>query len=216
MKNNSSKEYADFQRKMIRAENGSGSGDVIIGCRAPMLRKMAGQHYSMLATVDLLKLLRSEYFEARTLALMIMVLRFQKGDAETKKRIADMYLDNILHINNWSLVDISAYHVIGEYFCSEDPIFEKLSCSGNMWENRIAIVATFAFIKRNDFRLTIKLCEKFMGHKHHLIHKACGWMLREVGKKNEETLVNFLRKNREKMPRIMFSYAKERLKNVQL
>jgi 3-methyladenine DNA glycosylase AlkD len=150
------------------------------------------------------------------LALMIMVLRFQNGDAETKKRIVDIYLDNIRYVNNWSLVDVSSYHIIGEYFSSRDSIFEELSCSDNLWENRIAIVATFAFIKRNDFSLTIKLCEKFMNHKHHLIHKACGWMLREVGKRNETTLVNFLRQNREEMPRIMFSYAKERLGNVRL
>jgi 3-methyladenine DNA glycosylase AlkD len=133
-----------------------------------------------------------------------------------KENVARTYLDNIRFINNWDLVDMSAHYIIGEHFQSDDPIFEKLSLSENLWENRIAVVATYAFIKRNDFDLTLQLCAKFITHEHHLIHKACGWMLREVGKRDETVLINFLRERRKNMPRIMLSYARERIRHVQI
>ncbi|MDR1361638.1 MAG: DNA alkylation repair protein [Holosporaceae bacterium] len=216
IKASSSEEYADFCRKMIRPQDAQEIDSVIIGCRITVLRKMARRFWRELAEESLLALLQSVYNEARTLALIIMVMRFQNRDTstETKKHLVDMYLDNLRHLNNWGLVDISAYHIIGEYFSPADPIFKKLANSNNLWENRIAIVATFAFIKRGEFAATLALSEKFMEHKHHLIHKACGWMLREVGKRNETVLVNFLRQNREKMPRIMLSYAKEKLHDL--
>jgi 3-methyladenine DNA glycosylase AlkD len=141
--------------------------------------------------------------------------RSSRQEENLQKDIVQMYLDNTKFINNWGLVDISAHHIVGKYFHSDDKIFETLSDSNDLWENRIAIVATQTFIKQSNFELTLRLCKKFLKHTHHLIHKACGWMLREVGKKDESVLVDFLQKHHKNMPRIMLSYAKERLKNMQ-
>ncbi|MDR2646286.1 MAG: DNA alkylation repair protein [Holosporaceae bacterium] len=213
IRNNASEDYAIFHRKLIRAENGYGKGDIVIGCRVPLLRKISQKYCDDVSTDDLLKLLRSEYHEARALALIIMLCRFRQGkDDASRHKIVDMYLSNTKFINNWDLVDISCSYIIGVYFPSNDPIFEKLSESSNLWENRIAMVSTHNFIRQNDFVLTLRLCEKFMKHQHHLIHKACGWMLREIGKRNEKTLIAFLSKHHKRMPRIMLSYANERLK----
>jgi 3-methyladenine DNA glycosylase AlkD len=105
---------------------------------------------------------------------------------------------------------------VGAYFDDADEIFWQLARSSSLWDNRIAIVSTYPFIKKDSFDLTLKLTKHFLDHEHHLIHKACGWMLREVGKRNEEVLINFLLEHHKNMPRIMFSYGKERLKNVQI
>jgi 3-methyladenine DNA glycosylase AlkD len=201
---------------MIQSENGYGRGDIVLGGRSPDLRKLSKKYCSLISSNDLLTLLQSKYHEARILALMIMVLKFQKGDENMRKNIVQMYLGNTNFINNWDLVDISSYHIIGAYFKPTDIIFEQLSNSENLWENRIAIVATYAFIKQNYFDLTLRLCEKFIKHDHHLIHKACGWMLREIGKRDENILINFLRRRYSTMPRIMLSYAKEKIKNTSL
>jgi 3-methyladenine DNA glycosylase AlkD len=216
IKSNSSENYAKFHRKMIQSEKGYGKGDLVIGCSMPNLRRIAQKHNFRLSLKNLSELIQSQYHEARTLALIIMINKFHTGDEPLRKSIVEIYLDNIKFINNWDLVDISSSHIIGAYFKIEDPIFERLSTSNSLWENRISIVSTHAFIKQNNFDLTLRLCERFMKHEHHLIHKACGWMLREIGKRNESVLLNFLRKYHAEMPRIMFSYAKERLKNVQI
>ncbi|MDR1982221.1 MAG: DNA alkylation repair protein, partial [Holosporaceae bacterium] len=190
IKSNASEDYAKFHRMMIQSESGYGKGDLVMGCRMPDLRKIAKKYCNGLSMDDLRNLLQSAYHEVRTLALIIMVQKFQ--DEKLRKDIVQMYLANTKFVNNWGLVDISAHHIIGKFFGSNDKIFDQLSDSNNLWENRIAIVATLFFIKQNDFRLTLRLCEKFLKHPHHLIHKACGWMLREVGKKDESVLVNFL------------------------
>jgi 3-methyladenine DNA glycosylase AlkD len=176
---------------------------------------MAKKYAGLSSESDLLSLLTSEYHDGRALALMIMVRQFQIGDESMRRRIVDTHLSHTSFINSWDLVDISAHHIVGTYFLHDDPIFERLSDSDDLWENRIAVVATYAHIKRGNFDTTLRLCQKFLHHKHHLIHKACGWMLREIGKRNESILLDFLRKNHSSMPRIMLSYAKERLKNVQ-
>ncbi|MDR2158018.1 MAG: DNA alkylation repair protein [Holosporaceae bacterium] len=209
IKNISSEKYAAFVRKMIQSETGYGKGDVVLGCKTPDLRKIAKKYQDAISMDDLLKLLQSQYHEVRILSLIIMRHKFQNENLQ--KNIVKMYLDNAGFINNWDLVDISARHIVGSYFSHDDDIFEQLSNSPDLWENRIAVVATHAFIGQNYFDLTLRLCKKFMTHKHHLIHKACGWMLREIGKKNENVLADFLRENHSHMPRIMLSYAKERL-----
>jgi 3-methyladenine DNA glycosylase AlkD len=216
IKNNASGEHAAFHRRMIQSDDGYGKGDIVIGCRIPTLRKIAKKYCDEMTLENLLQLLRSKYHEVRSLALMLMVQKFQFGDEKIKKQIIDMYLTNTQFINNWDLVDMSSYRIVGVYFEDSDQIFDMLSSSQDLWENRIAIVATLAFIKSNKFDTALRLCEKFMKHDHHLIHKACGWMLREVGKRNENILVDFLRQHHRHMPRIMQSYAKERLKHVSI
>ncbi|MDR2107537.1 MAG: DNA alkylation repair protein [Holosporaceae bacterium] len=216
IKAESSEKYAEFHRKMIQSENGYGKGDTVIGCPVPNLRKIAKKYCAEISLKDTEKLLQSNYHEARALALIIMTLQFQSGDETRRKNIMQIYLNNLKFVNNWDLVDISAPRTAGLYFKSEDPVFKRLSESENLWENRIAVVATLSFIKNGDFELTLKLCEKFLKHKHHLIHKACGWMLREIGKKSPEILIKFLRKHAADMPKIMLSYARERIRDVQI
>jgi 3-methyladenine DNA glycosylase AlkD len=210
----SSEKYAEFHRKMIQSEKGYGRGDRVMGCPMPNLRGIVKKYRSRITREDTERLLQSVYHEARTAALLIMTQEFRDGDGELRKNIIGMYMNNLGFINNWDLVDISAHRLPGAYFESDDPIFERLSESENLWENRIAVVATYSFIKRGDFGLTLKLCRKLMGHKHHLIHKACGWMLREVGKKDEKVLADFLRRYSAAMPRIMLSYARERIRKT--
>ncbi|MDR1375627.1 MAG: DNA alkylation repair protein [Holosporaceae bacterium] len=214
IKSASSEDYALFQRKMLQSVDGYGKGDLLLGCRVPHLRKIAQRH-RLVSEADLLRLLRSDYHEVRVLALLIMVWKFH-AIQNSREELVKMYLENVFFINNWDLVDLSCHHIIGSYFDPEDEIFERFSNSNNLWENRISIVSTQTFIKKDYFDLTLRLSKKFLKHQHHLIHKACGWMLREVGKRNEGVLKKFLREHRENMPRIMFSYAKERLLDLKL
>jgi 3-methyladenine DNA glycosylase AlkD len=123
----------------------------------------------------------------------------------------NIYLSNTSYIKNWDLVDLSFHKKIGAYFSEESDVFWKLSSSESLWENRIAVVSTFNFIKNHSFDLTMRLVGHLSNNPHHLIHKACGWMLREIGKKDESTLINFLTENRETLPKITLRYASERL-----
>lgn len=216
IKDNASEEYANFSRKMIQSEDGYGHGDIVIGCRVPDLRTIEKKYFMIASMEDVIELLHSEIHEIRLIALMIMISKFEKANADFKKEIVDVYLANAKYVNNWDLVDLSCYKIVGAYFDESDEIFWKLARSSLLWDNRIAIVSTCSFIKKDSFDLTLKLTEYFLNHEHHLIHKACGWMLREVGKRNEEVLINFLREHHKSMPRIIFSYAKEKLKNVQI
>lgn len=193
-----------FQTQM----GGYGYGDQIAGVRTPILRQIAKHNKDIsLDAVELL--LQEDLHEARFVALVILIHKFKKQQAD----VFDIYLRNTRFINNWDLVDISSPHIVGE-FCarmgSVDCIWE-LAKSNDLWENRISIVSSWAFVKRKDVTLTIELCKHFMNHKHHLIHKACGWMLREVGKKDEKCLINFLNQHKIGLPRVTFSYAKERI-----
>lgn len=206
--------YADEKRvlqteKFLQTQlGGYGYGNKIVGVQFPILRGIA-KKYQDITFDSLEKLFQNEWHEARFVALVILIYKFKKFP----KNAFQIYFDNIKFIDNWDLVDISAHHIVGEY-CFEihdDNCIWDLAKSQNLWEERIAIVSSWAFIKRKDVSLTIKLCEHFMNHKHHLIHKACGWMLREVGKKDKELLVEFLKKYKNNLPRITISYAKELL-----
>jgi 3-methyladenine DNA glycosylase AlkD len=188
---------------------GYGYGDLICGTRVPILRKIAGK-YRDVSLEDAENLLQDELHEARFVALVILIKRFKKQPRE----VFEIYLNNTKHINNWDLVDISAAHIVGK-FCLKTtdvkPIWE-LANSTDLWENRMALVASWAFVKAENCKLTLALCKHFINHKHHLIHKAMGWMLREVGKKDEQILVMFLEEHKDRLPRVTLSYAKERLR----
>ena len=136
----------------------------------------------------------------------------RKGKPKSsKKEIFDFYLQNTKNVNNWDLVDLSAPNIVGDFLLERDrEILYKLACSDNLWERRIAILSCFTFIRANQFDDTLKLSEMLLGDKHDLIHKAVGWMLREVGKRNEEVLEGFLRSHYQQMPRTMLRYSIER------
>jgi len=188
-----------------------GEGDVFAGITVPVTRKLA-RKYCDLPLGDAAELLKSPIHEERLLALLILVEKARRGDDATRKRIYGLYLKSTRHINNWDLVDLTAEHIVGAYLDGADrrPLL-RLAQSRSLWERRIAIVATFHDIRRGIPDHTLALADVLMGDRHDLIHKAVGWMLREVGKRcSADTLRDFLRPRYRSMPRTMLRYAIER------
>ncbi|MBE7702933.1 MAG: DNA alkylation repair protein [Cyanobacteria bacterium SIG28] len=181
------------------------SEEKILGIRVPILRKMA-KNFCDIDTETLEKLLSSNYHEAKSLAIFIMLLKSKKEP----NLICELYLKNLEYINNWDLVDYSAPHIVAPNVDKE--VLKTLAESDYLWANRVAMVSTIYYIKQKDYALTLEFAKKFITHPHHLMHKASGWMLREVGKQDEKVLIEFLNKYSSKMPSVMRSYAKERLK----
>jgi len=188
-----------------------GEGDIFIGVRVPTLRKLAHELRGLpLAEVEIL--LHSPNHEERSLALMVLVLRAAKAAETERKVIFDLYLRNTEFVNNWDLVDSSAPALVGGHLADKNrKRLVTLAKSESLWERRIAIVATQHFIQLGDFDDTLKISRLLLADKEDLIHKAAGWMLREVGKKHEPTLIGFLKDHATVMPRTMLRYAVERL-----
>lgn len=189
-----------------------GEGDIFLGLTVPQNREIAKKYYNA-SLETILELLQSPYHEFRASALFALVLQFKKNkDKSTRHEIVDFYLSQTRYINNWDLVDLSCEYILGEYLLNHPhDILFTLSDSSNMWEQRIAIVSTLTFIRNNQFKTTLILAEKYLSHTHDLIHKATGWMLREVGKRDIETLKNFLNTHVQNMPRTTLRYAIEKL-----
>ena len=187
-----------------------GEGDIFLGLRAKEMHQMSKDH-SSLPFVDLRILLKSPVHEDRMLALLILVRQAAKGDSGVKERIYKLYLANTRYVNNWDLVDASAREIVGGHLAdkSREPL-ARLARSKNMWERRISIIATHHFIRQGDFADTLRIALLLLGDKEDLIHKAVGWMLREVGKKHQPTLEKFLRRHGSVMPRTTLRYAIER------
>lgn len=210
----SSKEKADICQRFFKTGKGQyGEGDIFIGLTVPEQRNVAKQFQN--APLDVLKkFLQSKIHEYRLTALEILVIQYEKSKTDIKlKEIVKFYLSNLHGVNNWDLVDLSAPYILGDWILrsADLKILYKLVKSKNLWERRIAIVSTYALIKAGQFEDTLKITEILMNDKHDLIHKACGWMLREVGKKSEKTLTKFLNKFVTNMPRTMLRYSIERL-----
>jgi len=188
-----------------------GYGDVFLGVKVPETRSVA-KKFNSLSLDDLKKLLSGKIHEERLCALMILADKFKQSDSKNKKMIVNFYLKNTKYVNNWDLVDLSADKILGDYLIDKDKsILYKLAKSQNLWERRISIISTFAFIRNNKFDDTIKISEILLKDKHDLIQKAAGWMLREMGKRDKKELIKFLDKHYRKMPRTMLRYAIERL-----
>lgn len=185
------------------------SQDLILGIRVPILRKLA-KKYSNIDIKDLLKLLQNQYHEARALALFIMIIKAKKEP----EKMCEIYLDNIAYINNWDLIDYTCPHIVAPNI-SQTKLLE-LANSKDLWSNRVAMVSTIYFIKKGDFKNALQFAEKFMTHPHHLMHKAAGWMLREIGKQDIKVLSDFLNKFSAQMPSVMKSYAQEHLRKLKL
>ena len=188
-----------------------GEGDVFLGIRVPVLRKFVREIRDDVSLETASELLQGKFHEARLLALMLMVKLFEQADDSAKREIYAAYLSHTSHINNWDLVDSSAAPIVGGWLFTRDrrPLY-KLAKLNSLWERRIAVIATFHFIRKNDFADTLKLCELLLRDDHDLMHKACGWMLREVGKRDVKTLEAFLEKHAAQMPRTMLRYAIEK------
>ncbi len=189
-----------------------GEGDVFWGISVPEQRIVARKYVDRINFADLKYLLRQSVHELRFSALAILVLKYQKNKKESEKeKIVKFYLKNMEHINNWDLVDLSAPQILGDYFLNKNKnILFTLVNSQNFWERRIAVVATYGFIKNNKFDDALKIIELVLFDKQDLIHKAVGWMLREIGKRNKKSEVDFLDKYAKRMPRTALRYAIEK------
>lgn len=189
-----------------------GEGDKFIGTIVPDIRKIAKANKTLHKS-EIEKLLANKYHECRMCALLILIEHFKKAKEDSKKEIVDFYLSNTHRINNWDLVDLSCRDILGMYLIDKKDrsILYKLAQSKLLWDQRIAIISTYPLIKRNDFIDIINLSELLIEHKHDLMHKAMGWMLREAGKQEKKTLISFLDKHYKTMPRTMLRYSIEKL-----
>jgi 3-methyladenine DNA glycosylase AlkD len=205
---------AAIARRFFKTGPGEyGEGDRFLGLKVPQLRAEL-PHTDALSEADVLDLLHSEWHEERLLALLVLARRFSraKQDPATQEHLVNLYLAHTKWINNWDLVDSSAPQILGAWLLRRDrAVLDRLAASTSLWEQRIAILATQAFIRAGDFTDTLRLSALFLTHPHDLMHKACGWMLREVGKRDVKPLLAFLDQHTTKMPRTLLRYAIEKL-----
>ena len=198
------------QRFFKTGKDEYGEGDKFLGIRVPILRKKAEQ-YKYLSLEEISHLLQSQFNEIRLISLFILIKSYEKSDHKHKEEIVNLYIGNIAFINNWNLVDASAPNILGDYLMNKKKtLLYLLASSNNLWERRIAIMSTFNFIKKGLYKDTIKIAAILINDKEDLIHKAVGWMLREVGKRDFNIEVSFLNKYADKMPRTMLRYSIEK------
>ena len=212
-------QIAEHSQRFFKTGKGEyGEGDIFLGIRVPVLRRLVKKYHGI-SIVEVRKLLNSKFHEERLLAVLMLVKLFKNrseilddsGTYDGQKQIFNLYLDNIEFINNWDIVDISAGNIMGAYLHEKDK--SPLYCmvyADNMWERRISIISTIYFIRRNEFDDTLKIAEILLNDKEDLIQKAVGWMLREVGKREIEIEEEFLQEHYTKMPRTMLRYAIEK------
>jgi 3-methyladenine DNA glycosylase AlkD len=206
-----SKEKARVLQGFFKTGPGQyGEGDKFLGVVVPDVRRTV-KEFADAPLPEVLKLLRSTFHEERLFALLLLVHRFEKGDDGVRKRIYALYRKNTKYINNWDLVDLSAPKIVGPWLGNGSrSLLYRFVRSRNLWERRIAILATFPYIRKGDFVDALALAETLLADDHDLMHKAVGWMLREVGKKDVAVLEGFLRKHNGRMPRTALRYAIER------
>lgn len=210
IKQTNPKQAIILQRFFKTGKGEYGEGDVFYGIKVPVLRSIAKQ-FRDLSLSDLKLLISSKVHEERLIAAFILVDQFKKGDEKKRKLIFNFYIKNRHGINNWDLVDLSAPQIIGEYLLDkEKDLLYKFAHSNKLWEKRIAVLSTFTFIRNHFFEDTLNICEILLNDKHDLIHKAAGWMLREVGKRDLAAEEEFLQKNYKIMSRTMLRYAIEK------
>ena len=201
---------AQSQRFFKTGPGQYGEGDHFIGIRVPELRRLA-REYGALGMEAVERLLQSKTHEHRQVALFILVNQFKRGSETSRQRIYMLYQRNLGHINNWDLVDASAPHIVGAWLenRSRSPL-KRLARADALWERRMAILATFHYIRKGEFEETLRMAQMLLKDREDLIHKAVGWMLREVGKRAPETAEVFLRRCYRAMPRTMLRYAIEK------
>ncbi|MCK4642378.1 DNA alkylation repair protein [bacterium] len=195
------------QRFFKTAKDEYGYGDIFLGIRVPVIRQAVRKFKdASLETAE--KLLQSKYHEVRLFALLLLVYRFTRTDTGEQGRIYDLYLKNTKYVNNWDLVDSSAHYIVGAYLEDKDKaVLDELSRSNSLWERRISMIATYYYIRKGQFADALRISEQLLHDKEDLIHKAVGWMLREIGNRDHAVEVKFLKKYYQKMPRTMLRYA---------
>ncbi|MDD4027500.1 MAG: DNA alkylation repair protein [Bacilli bacterium] len=209
-----SEEDCKILQRFFKTDKGQyGEGDLFLGIRVPVLRKISKIYWNKINLKDCEKLLKNKYHEIRLLSLFILIIKYEKN-LNDRKEIYNLYLRNTKYINNWDLVDLSSPNIVGKYIYENEidrNILYKLIESNNLWNIRIAILSTFFFIRNKDYKDIIIMSEMLLNNKEDLIHKALGWMLREVGKRDLNILYLFLDKYCKVMPRTMLRYSIEKL-----
>ncbi len=202
---------AEHSQRFFKTGKGQyGEGDIFLGIRVPVLRTQA-RKFRDLPLKEVRSLMKSTFHEERLCALLILVLKFTKGDEQERTAIYSLYVKNTKYMNNWDLVDSSAHQIVGGYLIDKDRrLLYAFAKSKSLWERRIAIIATYHFIKKNQFKDALRISKHLLKDKEDLIHKAVGWMLREIGKRDLATEKTFLQAHYKQMPRTMLRYAIER------
>ena len=211
LQDHASSEKAQIYQRFFKTEKGQyGEGDIFLGLTVPEQRILA-QKYIFLGLSKLQQLIKSKIHEHRLTALLILTYKYKKSKEKDKEEIFNFYLKNLKHVNNWDLVDLTASTIVGGFLLDKDkkPIYHLVQ-SKDLWEKRISIVSTYTFIKNNQFEDTLAISELLLKDKHDLIHKAVGWMLREVGKKDKNVLDKFLKQYYKDIPRTALRYAIEK------
>jgi 3-methyladenine DNA glycosylase AlkD len=211
-----SPERAQQSLKFFKTGPGQyGEGDQFIGLTNQQVRDLAKQYFKI-DWEDVQQLMVSKIHEHRMLALLILLEKYKKGHLRERRFIVEFYVQHLPYINNWDLVDLSARDIVGHFLLDKDPeLLYILAQSGHLWSERVAVIASWAFIKKNDFSHTLRLSEQFLSHPHDLMHKACGWMLREVGKRDKMILVNFIQAHLTIMARTMLRYSIEKMEETE-
>ena len=200
-----------LQRFFKTGKGQYGEGDIFLGLTVPQSREVVKKFYKEISLKETEEILHSKFHEERLIALLILVRKYEKN-SEQREKIFQIYLKNTAWINNWDLVDLSAPNIVGDYLLEKDKIIlYKLANSEDLWERRIAILATFYFIKNNRFAETLEISKQLLEDKEDLIHKAVGWMLREVWKRDNNAAEDFIKKHYNEMPRTTLRYAIERM-----
>jgi 3-methyladenine DNA glycosylase AlkD len=204
-------DFADHSQRFFKTAPGEyGYGDRFLGIRVPIIRQQVKRYQTASLTTSS-RLLKSDYHEIRLFALLLLVEQFSRADEKRQLKIYDLYLANTRYINNWDLVDSSAHKIVGPYLENRDrAILQTLARSKSLWERRIAIIATFHFIRINQLDDSLDIAEQLLHDKEDLIHKAVGWMLREIGKREKNVEIAFLNKHYKSMPRTMLRYSIEK------
>lgn len=208
-------EKAAFFPKFFKTGKGEyGEGDLFLGVKVPDQRAVAKEYYAKISLDELSELLSSPYHEHRLTALIMLISKFERTkDLSVKEEIIDFYLKHLGFVNNWDLVDTSCYKILGRYAFEnqKENLLRKLADSDQMWHKRIAVVGTMHYIKKGSFELTKEFVTQNLYHPHDLMHKANGWLLREMGNKNETELISYLNQYYKEMPRTCLRYAIEKL-----
>lgn len=208
-------EKAAFFPKFFKTGKGEyGEGDLFLGVKVPDQRAVAKEYYAKISLEELSELLSSPYHEHRLTALIMLISKFEKTkDFSVKEEIINFYLKHLDFVNNWDLVDTSCYKILGRYAFEyqKENLLRTLAGSNQMWHKRIAVVGTMHYIKKGSFELTKEFVTQNLYHPHDLMHKANGWLLREMGNKNEAELISYLNQYYKEMPRTCLRYAIERL-----
>ena len=202
---------ADLARYLQAVPGGYGEGDRMLGVRVPVQRRIAGRHWRALSPADAGTLLRSPVHEERLTAVFILVRQFRAGGPDVQREIVDLVLAHTDRLSNWDLVDSCAPYVLGRWLAGRDlAVLDRLADSELVWDRRIAVMTTFAFVRDGEFEPTLRLARRLLDDPHDLVHKAVGWMLREVGDRDRAAAERFLDEHAPDMPRVMLRYAIEK------